>query len=78
MAQIILEPNEVFEHYHPIDSTTLLRHGYAKFICDGFERTMQVNESVFIPANKAHKFINIGAANCVLDCQHGTGTIIEG
>jgi mannose-6-phosphate isomerase-like protein (cupin superfamily) len=71
MAKIILEPNEIFEHFHSIESTTYLISGKAKYIGPTFEKILQINEIIETPANTSHKIQNIGNVECILGCQHG-------
>ncbi|MCH5716700.1 cupin domain-containing protein [Niabella hibiscisoli] len=70
MAKIILEPNEVFEHFHSEASTTTLLSGSAHYSTDEVEQELQLNEVVLTPANKSHILTNIGTIDCIIGCSH--------
>ena len=74
MARIYLSPNEDFEHFHNVESSTTLVEGKAIYQCETFQKTLQINETMFTPALKSHILRNIGETVCVFECGHGTGT----
>ena len=79
MALIMLEPNEIFEHFHSEESTTQLIMGQVIFKCDKVEKILELNEIIATPGNISHTLKNIGTTICVLGCQHGTETnIVKG
>ena len=73
MAEIILEPGEVFEHLHGSPSQTVLLSGEVDFeMCGSVERLV-AGRPVDVPANTAHVSINIGSEPAALRCHyHGT------
>ena len=68
MANIILEPNEVFEHKHESESFTILLDGAATFEIEGQKVVMELNRPYVTPAKTMHVMTNIGNDNCVLKC----------
>lgn len=71
MAQIILEPQEVFEHFHSEESTTTLLEGEIVLSIDGESRILVIGEEVLIPPNTPHKMSNTGNVNAIVGCGHG-------
>jgi len=70
MARIILETNEIFEHFHSDDSTSELISGEALYHCEGQTIKMKIGEKIHTPAGSAHKMENIGKSNAQIDCNH--------
>jgi hypothetical protein len=70
MAKIILEPNEVFEHFHTEESTTTLLSGRAHYRTDNLEKDLELNVPILTPATKSHILTNTGSTECVLGCGH--------
>ncbi len=70
MAKIILEPNEVFEHFHSEASTTTLLSGRAHYRMGDIEKELEMNVPVLTPATKSHILTNTGNTECVIGCGH--------
>ncbi len=70
MAKIILEPNEVFEHFHSEPSTTTLLSGRAHYRMEDVETELELNVPVLTPATKSHILTNTGNTECVIGCFH--------
>lgn len=70
MAKIILEPNEVFEHFHSEPSTTTLLSGCAHYRMEDVEKELELNVPVLTPATKSHILTNTGSTECVIGCHH--------
>lgn len=70
MAKIILEPNEVFEHFHSEASTTTLLEGNATYKSGDFEKQLELNIPILTPPNRSHILTNTGNLECVLGCGH--------
>lgn len=70
MAKIILEPNEVFEHFHSEPSTTTLLSGRAHYRMGDTETELELNVPVLTPATKSHILTNTGNTECVIGCHH--------
>ena len=70
MAKIILEPNEVFEHYHTEASTTTLLSGKARYQMEDVELALELNVPVLTPPSKSHILTNTGVLECVIGCGH--------
>ena len=70
MAKIILEPNEVFEHFHSEPSTTTLLSGNARYSTDEVELDLELNVPVLTPPTKSHILTNTGARECLIGCSH--------
>jgi len=68
MAQIILEPFEVFEHNHQGDSFTILLSGEATFEVMGKKVMMEQDKPYVTPAGEIHVMRNTGHGDCVLKC----------
>jgi mannose-6-phosphate isomerase-like protein (cupin superfamily) len=71
MAKIILEPNEVFEHFHSEESTTTLLSGRAHYRMENFEQDLELNVPILTPATKSHSITNTGLVECMFGCGHG-------
>lgn len=70
MAKIILEPNEVFEHFHSEESITTLLEGKATYRSGDLEQQLERNVPILTPANRSHILTNTGHRECVLGCGH--------
>jgi mannose-6-phosphate isomerase-like protein (cupin superfamily) len=68
MAKIILEPNEIFEHFHSDDSFTTLLAGEAKFTSSGDSFPLQLNIPVITKASQSHTIQNTGITDCIFLC----------
>lgn len=71
MAQIILEPGEVFEHFHAEVSRTQLLEGSIRFTMNQREVPMQTLQTVEVPAHIPHVIENTGQIPAVVLCYHG-------
>ena len=58
MAQIILQPNESFEHTHAKDTYTMLRDGEGILKMRGQEIKMVIGRKYKIPAGESHTVLN--------------------
>jgi len=70
MAQIILDPGEIFEHIHPAPSTTALVAGEMSFTMNGETRPMIKDEVILVPANTVHRVMNTGLVQAIGFCGH--------
>lgn len=70
MAQIILEPGEVFGHEHDIETTTELVSGVAELRLDGKTIELKQNTEVTIPAHTPHLMVNAGNEEAILYCEY--------
>ena len=70
MAQIVLDPGEVFEHIHPAPSTTTLLSGSATLTIGSTTRALVVGEVVHVPANTLHRMANHGDVVAAAHCGH--------
>ena len=70
MAQIILDPNESFEHTHSTDSTTILREGQGTLKTGGKEIEMVKDKEYPIPAGQSHTITNKSALKNQIICIH--------
>ncbi len=70
MAKIILEPNEVFEHYHSEPSTTVLLSGRAHYRMGDIDKELELNVPALTPAVQSHILTNIGSTECMIGCHH--------
>lgn len=70
MAKIILEENEVFEHFHSEESSTILLAGRARYQAGDIEHDLELNVPILTPANQSHILTNIGSTECILGCSH--------
>lgn len=70
MAKIILEPREVFEHFHQIDSVSILLKGKVKYTSNDTEIEMQIGQRITTPANISHSLSNIGNEVAEIRCLH--------
>jgi uncharacterized protein YjlB len=69
MADIILEPGEMFEHYHSDESSSVLVRGNAVIEMDGGCRIhMDIGKTVVVQAGVSHCMVNTGAAEAVIRC----------
>ena len=70
MAKIILQRDEEFEHFHSLESKTILLEGDVELSCKGDIQKLRVNMEVVIPAKIAHTVKNVGNCQAVIECQH--------
>jgi mannose-6-phosphate isomerase-like protein (cupin superfamily) len=68
MARIVLDPDEVFEHIHSCESTTVLLSGSATLHMGGRSLPFNVGEPVSVPANTSHVIRNTGDSEAVVGC----------
>jgi quercetin dioxygenase-like cupin family protein len=71
MAEIILEPGEVFEHYHANPSTTYLIEGRVRLSFDGREFNLKPGQVIVIPPSVPHVIENLGSNSARVGCGHG-------
>lgn len=70
MAIIILEPGEVFEHYHSEVSETDVLRGSVRCAFNGEVLRMHPGDSVTIPADTPHTLENVGSVEAHVGCRH--------
>ena len=70
MAQITLEPGEVFEHTHDTETTTGLVSGKAELRMAGRSFELRTDQKVVVPANVAHSVVNTGPGVAVCRCEY--------
>lgn len=70
MATIILDPGEVFEHYHSEDSSTILQEGAIRCSLDGRELDLAPGEAVHVLAGMPHSLYNVGDVPARVICVH--------
>jgi mannose-6-phosphate isomerase-like protein (cupin superfamily) len=70
MAKIILEPGEVFEHFHSESSQTVLLEGRVQMAFGEKMIPLVVNQAVNVPAQQSHTLTNSGATDAVVWCTH--------
>jgi quercetin dioxygenase-like cupin family protein len=68
MAEIVLEPGEVFEHRHSSTSTTTLIAGSVEFAMAGRARVLVEGETILVPADVPHVSTNIGQGPARIGC----------
>jgi mannose-6-phosphate isomerase-like protein (cupin superfamily) len=78
MARIVLEPGEVFEHYHSYESYSIRVSGQLELTVGSKSIKLLGNKREIIPANTPHSITNIGKVIGAFDCgSHSTETTIE-
>ncbi len=78
MARIVLEPGEVFEHYHSYESYSVGVSGKLDLTVGGTTIPLLENKREIIPANTPHSITNMGNIVGSFDCgSHSTETTIE-
>jgi mannose-6-phosphate isomerase-like protein (cupin superfamily) len=70
MAKIILEPGEVFEHFHSESSQTVLLEGRVQMTFGSHHLSLVQNEVVPVPAHQSHTLTNVGLTEAVVWCSH--------
>ncbi len=68
MAKIILDPGEVFEHYHTGTSTTTLLDGDAELTIGDRKVALVRGVVTSVPAGTPHAIHNIGSTVVLIDC----------
>lgn len=71
MATIILDPGEVFEHFHDADSISILNAGSVECRFGGRTIAMEPGVRVHIPARMSHELRNVGGTAAEIRCEHG-------
>jgi len=72
VADIVLEPGEVFEHSHSAESRTTLLEGVIEFEVAGTTRRLCLGEAVIVPAGVRHVSTNVGSVPARIGCgMHG-------
>ena len=70
MAKIILAPKESFEHFHSVDSITVLLEGMANYRTADTEYPLIKDVPVLTPAGQSHTITNTGQTDCMFGCSH--------
>lgn len=70
MATIILEPGEVFKHYHVEASQSVLLEGQVRFQVGDRSQDLVPGEPVEIPPRTAHSLQNTGTKRAAVQCSH--------
>ena len=70
MAKIILEPGEVFEHFHSEPSQTVLLEGLVQMTFGEKFVPLVLNQMVDVPAQMSHTLKNVGTKEAVVWCSH--------
>jgi mannose-6-phosphate isomerase-like protein (cupin superfamily) len=78
MAKIILEPGEVFEHFHSESSQTVLLEGLVQMTFGNNHLSLIPNEAVPVSAHQSHILTNVGTTEAVVWCDHRAISTDEG
>lgn len=70
MAKIVLEQGEEFEHFHSLESRTILLEGNAELVYYGNVQKLRLNQEVIVPAKVAHTLRNVGTIMATVACRH--------
>ncbi len=76
MATILLQPGEVFEHYHSEPSLTVLVQGTVEAELTGQVVRLEPGKPLPVPAKTPHSITNIGAQVAEVSCV-GTGATLQ-
>ena len=72
MAQIVLDPGEVFEHFHDVPSTSTVMEGEVEFRIGDDVEILRPRQTKEIPAHTVHSMRNLSASGrAVMSCTHG-------